>query len=72
MGEKLDSSYDSERSQPLLILLSVLLGLGLALIGDVAALAGHLITPLLMGMPLPISSFCLRLTSCALSGWASI
>ncbi len=39
-----------ERSQPLLILLSVLLGLGLAQIGDVAALAGHLITPLLMGM----------------------
>ncbi|MGG6239320.1 arsenic resistance protein [Leptolyngbya sp. KIOST-1] len=39
-----------ERSQPLLILLSVLLGLGLAQIGDVAALADHLITPLLMGM----------------------
>jgi ACR3 family arsenite efflux pump ArsB len=39
-----------ERSQPLLILLSVLLGLGLALMGDVAALAGQLITPLLVWM----------------------
>ncbi|MEA5452595.1 hypothetical protein VB780_28745 [Leptolyngbya sp. CCNP1308] len=39
-----------ERSQPLLILLSVLLGLGLALIGDVGALASQLITSLLMGM----------------------
>ncbi len=39
-----------ERSQPLLILLSVLLGLSLALMGNIAALAGHLLTPLLMGM----------------------
>ncbi|MBE9156461.1 arsenic resistance protein [Nodosilinea sp. LEGE 06152] len=39
-----------ERSQPLLILLSVLLGLGLALMDDIAAVAGYLITPLLMGM----------------------
>lgn len=39
-----------ERSQPLLILLSVLPGLGLALIGDVAALAGQFMIPLLMGM----------------------
>ena len=39
-----------ERSQPLIILLSVLLGLGLALMGNLTAVASHFITPLLMGM----------------------
>jgi ACR3 family arsenite transporter len=39
-----------ERLQPLLILLFVLLGLGLAQITNLATLAGELVTPLLMGM----------------------
>lgn len=52
-----------ERFQPLLILLSVALGLGLSPVGEATPVADRLITPLLMGMlyaaflPIPLQRF---------------
>ncbi|MEB3214087.1 MAG: hypothetical protein VKL39_22250 [Leptolyngbyaceae bacterium] len=52
-----------ERFQPLLILLSVVLGLGLSPVGEAATVADRLVTPLLIGMlytaflPIPLRHF---------------